>query len=553
MVRRLFIARIAPLFISIPAFAQTIRVHEGVGPNDQFGVDVVFTGDVDGDGTSDYAAYGFRRSDAMPGARIEWRSGATGAIHFVVDGTPSNPVGRLLAAPGDVDGDGVPDLVHASRGGGVVTAISGVDGTEIWRFVAPMGPLGEFPQALEDIGDVDQDGIRDVGIVGRRGAFTGSAIRTQALSGADGDTIWATDLTGTSIARIGDVDGDGVDDLVVGDRDYTSHGVGARIGRAVVLDGATGGTIRIHRCDPPDSLMEYGASVCRIDDADGDGVADFAVAAPATDRNEAYESWIDVWSTVSGERLTRIDRRGDLGLGGGRGGALVGVGDLDGDGVGDFAAGSYCEQGQPQIEAVRAFSGATGETIVILPGEPSMGAALDFGGDVDGDGLPDLLIGVPCDTRGFIGAPGRHGLVRLERLTVVPDVVARFCPAAANGTGARGRLDWSGSTSLSADDLVLTASNLPPNTFGLFVFHRRTSAAYVIGNGTTCINVPRRLLVLVPTGTGSASLPIGRDTVRWAPWQPIEPGDTRIFQFWYRDTFATGSNLTDALVLDYRR
>lgn len=530
------------------AAPQVIREHVGGGMGHQLGRDVAFVGDFDGDGVGDYVIFGLDGSLGASPPFISLRSGATG--NFIRGfGVLSGPGPRsLIERVGDVDGDGTPDLGVADIQS--VGVISGATDTRIWTFVSPT-TTPRLVSGFAAVGDVDLDGIIDLAVTGQDESSGIGA--TAVFSGANGQVLWGSPLEGTSVTRIGDANGDGFDDLVIGDSNYSVQGVAALLGRALVLDGTSGALIRIHRTFPVTTGQRYGASVCRVEDVDGDAVDDFAVAATALDRNGSYPAWIDLWSSSTGELIRRIERIGDNGLGGGRNGSLVSAGDLDGDGAGDFIAGNQAVYlNEPQHDFVRAFSGATGRTIAIVPGVGGAGEAVDFGSDVDGDGMPDVIFGAPSESGSGFFEERRQGRVTIARLLPVADAVARFCEANQNSTGLPGRIDWSGSTSRAANDLVLHATQLPSSTFGLFLYETDRFFNTPVGNGRLCILSPRRINVIVPTGTGSVAFPVDLVTLPQTPWRPLLPGDTRAFQFWYRDTVGAGSNVTDALAIDFR-
>jgi hypothetical protein len=145
----------------------------------------------------------------------------------------------------DISGDGVPDLL-ASTGpdlltGGRVYVFSGADGALV-RTLA--NGSWDFGSAVAAVGDVNDDGIEDV-IVGDREVFGNG--RAHLFSGADGAPIHSfvspNPITnggfGASVSGVGDVDGDGVPDLAVGARRELGD-TDVRSGRAYVFSGATG-------------------------------------------------------------------------------------------------------------------------------------------------------------------------------------------------------------------------------------------------------------------------------------------------------------------------
>jgi hypothetical protein len=117
-------------------------------------------------------------------------------------------------------------------------------------------------------------------------------------------------------------------------------------------------------------------------------------------------------------------------------------------------------------------------------------------------------------------------LWRIEPACAWPVVT---CEATPNSTGLPSELAWSGSTSVSAGDLVLRATQAPAKTTGLF-FHGAQYAASPMGNGMRCVGGD-----LVRLGV----LAVGSDGVAVQPFDAqaagLAPGATRHFQFCFRD------------------
>lgn len=142
------------------------------------------------------------------------------------------------------------------------------------------------------------------------------------------------------------------------------------------------------------------------------------------------------------------------------------------------------------------------------------------------------------------GGTSNTGTVTLEYQDVDGcDPIQRYCIGAPNSVGSGAEIDFQGSVSVSANDLVLTASGAPPDHFGLF-FHGEGQVQTSLGDGFLCIGSNLVRLPVVKTDAGGGAV------------QPIDvvaagfaPGDTRSFQFWYRDPNfgGAGSNLSDAL------
>jgi hypothetical protein len=190
---------------------------------------------------------------------------------------------------------------------------------------------------------------------------------------------------GSSFAGVGDVNGDGHDDFVVGN---TSNGA---FGEAVVYSGADLSVIRAWFGD--ETTSDFGNPVDSAGDVDGDGIEDVIVGCDGYIAQ--MSGFVRVYSGGTGGLLYEIV---GLELSENFGEQVAGVGDLDGDGHGDFAASAPYATGpggEPHVGAMRVFSGADGHLIAQVHGplsDQSFGAQLRPAGDFNADGTPDIAI-----------------------------------------------------------------------------------------------------------------------------------------------------------------
>lgn len=372
-------------FCAAPSpWAQTpLHVQYAEAANHNFGQEAAAgLGDVDGDGVDDYVV-GARRSANQPGYAKVY-SGRTAKELATLTGNGvwfpdvtggSDRFGATVAGLGDVNGDSVPDvLVGAPEDDlhGVNTGVAQVFSGSDWSLLREHnGSTSGFGVTVAQLGDVDGDGVSEY-LIGERQNYV------HCYSGATGTVLWtfethffdfATNLSPT----IGDGNGDGVPDALVGAQ--AGHVGSTSAPYVAVLDGATG---------TPNLVVSegwntyFGSSVSWIGDVNGDQRSDFAATLPA---GLPGDGDLNVYDGATGARLYPL--YGTIALDN----YVCGLGDQDGDGFGDFAAD---DEGTAKI-----FSGATGALIRTLDPTP-MGSQNSTGwlasaGDIDGDGLEDLL------------------------------------------------------------------------------------------------------------------------------------------------------------------
>src|SRR5262245_59273398 len=199
-------------------------------------------------------------------------------VRFQFDGqTVGEGLGTSIDGGGDVNQDGVPDVVvgapqHVESGNvvGRVRVFSGADGTELLVFDAATTGTG-LGTSVRFCGDVDLDGHDDV-LIGFPTEQTYGAARV--FSGADGSQIWewlgvkARDNFGLALDGVGDLNGDGYPELIVG-----SHTTNAKdVGSISVYSGKDGSELR--RQTGGFDFGLFGIAIAGMADANGDGVAD---------------------------------------------------------------------------------------------------------------------------------------------------------------------------------------------------------------------------------------------------------------------------------------
>lgn len=191
-------------------------------------------------------------------------------------------------------------------------------------------------------------------------------------------------LFGQTLANAGDVDGDGIDDLLVGEPLYDPTGV-TDAGRVCVYSGANHTLIRAH--DGSDGNGGFGRTVAGAGDVDLDGFADYVAGSPFIDANGGTDNgFVVLYSGATGNVIWSLNGASGDKLGW----AAAGVDDVDGDLKPDVLVSSDV------LGTVKLYDDK-GHVIYTVSGSTStdFGFSLSACGDLDGDGLRDFLIGEP--------------------------------------------------------------------------------------------------------------------------------------------------------------
>jgi len=336
---------------------------------------------------------------------------------FQFDGEfQTDAFGHSVSLAGDVNGDGFDDLLvgaHLTDPFGVYNAgeafvFSGANGGLLFRFYGEF-PNTEFGYSVSGAGDVNGDGLADI-IVGARRADTGGSAASGAafvFSGVDGELLYlfegnvSNENFGASVSDAGEVNGDGFADLIISAIGARPGGIG-NAGSVFVYSGLDGALL--YQWDGPAAYDYFGSNVSGAGDVNGDGFADLIFQASGADPGGiANAGSAFVHSGANGSLLYRFDggyANGEFGK------SVSDLGDLNNDGYDDLIVGA----GQTRTKGTAfAFSGLDGSLLFQLESEYS---ASDFGrsvsevGDFDFDGFADVIIGDPLASPGRIANAG---------------------------------------------------------------------------------------------------------------------------------------------------
>ena len=258
-----------------------------------------------------------------------------------------------------------------------------------------------YEQPVVVVGDVNGDGKADF-IVGARGADPGGradAGSAYVYSGADGSLLYqkdggaASDRLGVSVSTAGDMNGDGKADFIVGAY-YVDPGGRANAGSAYIYSGADGSLL--YQRDGGAAGDNFGLSVSTAGDVNGDGKADFIVGALWADPGGRFDAGSAyVYSGADGSLLYLRDG----GVADDRFGFSVSTaGDVNGDGNADFIVGAFAASPGGRVNAGSAYvySGADGALLYQRDGGAAgdnFGISVSTAGDLNGDGKADFIVG----------------------------------------------------------------------------------------------------------------------------------------------------------------
>ncbi len=379
----------------------------GESVNATFGGILAFAGDVNNDGFDDFIVGARLENDT---GRVRVYSGLDNSILYTFNGSSvGDQFGYSVAGVGDINGDGFDDVIvgaitDANNGtdSGSATIFSGKDGNTLYTFNGDKLNT-RFGSSVAGAGDVNGDGVNDV-IVGAHGDDTANGTDSgsaRIFSGVDGSILYTfigsstSDLFGASVAAAGDMNSDGFDDVIISAYLNDSNGLTDN-GLAQVFSGANGDVLYTFRGNSDNEKM--GTRVASAGDVNNDGFNDVIVGAHGDNINGTDSGSAYVFSGKDGSPLHTFngDNAGDF-----FGVNVASVGDINSDGFDDIIVGAFRDDNNGiDSGSARIFSGKDGNILYTFNGnsaDDGFGSAVAGAGDFNGDGLPDVIVGASGD------------------------------------------------------------------------------------------------------------------------------------------------------------
>lgn len=423
--------------------ALTFSSLSGENAGDNFGRSVSSAGDLNGDGYDDIIIGAHIYDDIYNEGKIYIYYGGPTMDYLpditIIGENQDDRFGTCVSSAGDLNGDGYSDVIVGAplfdSGGytqnGKAYIYFGGESMDTNPDVVMYGEgaSDQFGSSLSSAGDVNGDGIDDI-IIGANGygAFYGRAylyFGSSTISGTPApDKIWtgehSYDYFGFSVSSAGDVNGDGFSDIIIGA--YENDNVAVNAGAAYIYFGGAGSTAGTDSLKLTGEAYSnwYGNSVSGAGDVNGDGFSDVIVGAynynntNPDSRGRAYiyygGSSMDVVADII---MDGEDDGNQFGY------SVAGLGDVNGDGFSDVIVSApfwFVAPSQNQGRVYIYFGGTNADNIpdIVLDrvseGPGYFGWSVSSAGDVNGDGFKDILVGAPLS----LGQKGKAFLYKFS-------------------------------------------------------------------------------------------------------------------------------------------
>lgn len=372
--------------------------------------------------------------NSMPRYNFSIRA-AAGHAEVLSGSYDGQGMGYFVSGLGDINADGYDDVAIRSLGGTVSQIVFGSADV----FTQGAGAVTSLDQSaagegqrVADIaaaGDINGDGIDDfvyqtntgdVAVVFGRAEGFDTTLSSGSLTADQGWVMSYDSADGPlSLAGAGDLNGDGFDDLVIGD--WRSSGDSLLYGKTVVIYGTDTASERTTSVDGISAAQGFaltgegypdwsGMAVSAAGDMNGDGYDDLLIGAPDSSSlarspghvylvyGAAESGWTEAALSPQAGRITRID--GQI-VGDGLGLSLDVIGDFNGDGLDDIVLGTqdgyaavvYGQSGGlPEVLDLDALTPDAGLIIQDSSYRSGLGYRVAGAGDMNGDGLDDIIL-----------------------------------------------------------------------------------------------------------------------------------------------------------------
>lgn len=446
------------LFSWSPAVQAEPRIltidHPNLLPMTGFGSAFAVIDDVDSDGLPDYliGAYQHRWDDNDRQGRAFVYSGRSGSLIYTIDNPVPQPdaaFGFAVAATGDLNADGVSDVVIGAFGqgeagsalsltlseqagslkegpelkkvgSGQAFVFSGKDGQLLYSLEAPQQNAGAgFGFSVTGLGDLTKDGIPEILIGAPAQAGAGRAFIFDGKDGALLHTLSppappGRDAFAWSVSGTGDLNKDGTPDLLVG-APYTKVGENSVQGRVYAFSGQDQSLLYAIDSPKPHPGSVFGWHISAGGDVNKDGIADTLIGAPYQDVDSTRsQGAAHVFNGSDGSLLLSLHDPAQDNAYAGFGYRVSWTEDINEDGASEILISApHQTVDEFQIQgAVFVFNGWDGRHLITFDNpKPHQGSKFGYTvaspGDLNKDGIPEFAIGATGQTIGTSASTGR--------------------------------------------------------------------------------------------------------------------------------------------------